>query len=53
MLIAIYPLVAAVLGALVYALAGNAKLAELGRITFGAGMLALLLALAGKALHVG
>lgn len=36
--------IVAVVGALAYALSGNGKVAELGRISFGAGLLALLLA---------
>lgn len=43
-MIAILPLVVAVLGALVYALATNAKAAELGRIAFACGLLVALLA---------
>lgn len=37
MLIIIVPLLVAVLGALMYALAGNPKLAEIGRILFFCG----------------
>lgn len=48
MALAIVPLIAAVCGALVYALAGNAKAAELGRITFACAMLVLMAALASK-----
>ncbi len=46
MLIALAPLLFAVVGALLYALAGNPKAAELGRLTFAAGMIALAFALA-------
>ena len=53
MLIAIWPLVIAVVGALVYALAGNAKAAELGRITFFCGMLWLAYSLVGHTMHLG
>jgi hypothetical protein len=45
MLIATIPALVAIAGALVYALAGNAKLAELGRLAFFAAILVLLLAL--------
>lgn len=38
-------LLVAVLGAFVYALSSNAKLAELGRISFAMGLLAFLLQL--------
>lgn len=40
------PALAAVLGALIYALAGNPKAAELGRLTFRAGILVTLFVLA-------
>lgn len=53
MLIAIVPLLLAIVGALVYALASNAKAAELGRITFAAGMFALALVLATHTVKVG
>jgi len=53
MLIAIWPLVIAVIGALVYALAGNAKATELGRITFACGMLWLVYSLVGHTMHLG
>jgi hypothetical protein len=43
---------AALLGALVYILAGHAKAAELGRLTFGAGALAFLLGVAGHTVKV-
>lgn len=42
MLITIIPLLAAILGVLIYALASNAKVAELGRIMFACGLLVLL-----------
>lgn len=43
------PVLAAIVGALIYALT-HGKAAELGRITFAAGMLALLLGNASKLL---
>lgn len=42
------PLLAAILGALVYALVPHSKAAELGRLTYATGMLAFLLGLAGR-----
>ncbi len=42
------PPLAALAGALVYVLAGHPKAAELGRLTFAAGMFALLLGVAGR-----
>lgn len=42
MLIAFIPLLAIIIGLLVYVLAGNAKVAEMGRITFACGMLVTL-----------
>lgn len=52
MLIAVYPLVLAVIGALVYALATNAVAKELGRITFAAGIFAFAFATAQHVFHV-
>jgi len=49
---AIIPIVMAILGALAYALSANAKVAELGRLLFAAGVFALAFALAGKVLAV-
>ena len=43
MLIAIVPLIAVVVGILVYVLASNTKLSELGRLTYFAGLLVTLL----------
>jgi chromate transport protein ChrA len=53
MLIAVWPLLVAVIGALVYALASGTKVAELGRITFFVGVLWLVYTLATKTVHVG
>lgn len=53
MLIAVVPLVVAVVGALVYALSASTKTAELGRLAFGAGLLALVLALAHVTIRIG
>lgn len=53
MLLAIFPLLLAILGALVYALAGNPKLAELGRGAYWAGLFALAFTLAAHTVHIG
>lgn len=45
-MIVLIPLLAAIAGALIYALASNPKLAELGRLAYAAGVLATLLVLA-------
>lgn len=45
-------LLVAVIGLLVYALAANAKVAELGRIAFACGLLAFLLQLGPHALSL-
>jgi sugar/nucleoside kinase (ribokinase family) len=52
MLIAVIPLLVAVAGALVYALAANPKLAEMGRLAFACGVLALMFALSGKSVSL-
>jgi Na+/phosphate symporter len=49
--VALFPLVLAVAGALLYALAGNPKLAELGRISFFVGLFWLASTLSTHALH--
>ena len=53
MAIAIFPIVLAIVGALVYALSSNTKAAEIGRLTFACGMLALAFALAAHVVHLG
>ena len=53
MAIAIFPIVLAVLGALVFALASNPTAKELGRIAFAAGMFALAFALAAHTVRIG
>jgi len=52
MLIAIWPLVIAVIGALVYALASNSKAAELGRLVFFCGFFWLVYSLVGHTLKM-
>ncbi len=51
-MIAMIPIVAMIVGALMYALSSNPKLAEIGRILFAAGAFALCFALAGKTLSL-
>lgn len=53
MMIAVWPLVIAVIGALVYALASNTKAAELGRIVFMCGFFWLVYSLVGHSLKIG
>jgi len=48
MLIVLLPLLVAVVGVLVYALSANAKLAEIGRLMFFAGLLVTLYFASGK-----
>lgn len=43
-MIVLLPLLVCIAGALIYALAANPKVAEMGRIAFGFGLLAFLLA---------
>lgn len=51
-MIAIYPVMAMVIGALVYAFSQNGKIAELGRLTFGSGCLVFLFVMAGHTVSV-
>lgn len=51
-MIALVPIVIAIAGALLYALAGNAKLAELGRLSFGAAMIAISLHYLGQTISL-
>lgn len=53
MLIAIIPLVVALVGALLYALASNTKVQEIGRILFFCGAFVLTWRLASETLRVG
>lgn len=48
----VWPLVVTIAGALVYAFAGNAKAAELGRIAFFCGLLWLVYATSGRMLRL-
>ena len=49
---AIIPIVMAILGALAYALSANAKVQELGRLLFAAGVFALAFHLAQRTLAI-
>jgi Na+/phosphate symporter len=46
--LALLPALIALAGMVLYALAANPKVAELGRLMFGCGLLAVCFALAGK-----
>jgi len=50
--VVLLPLLVCIIGLLVYALAANAKVAELGRMAFGCGLLVTLFALAGHAVRL-
>lgn len=52
MLVILIPLLVAVVGLLMYALAGSAKVAEAGRLMFGCGVLVTLFALQGHAVRL-
>lgn len=53
MLITIVPVLFMIVGALMYALCANPKLAELGRLLFWAGSFAVALFFAGKGVTLG
>lgn len=53
LVIALFPLVAFVAGCLVYALASNAKVAEIGRAALWCGLLVLLSVMAHQVVRVG
>lgn len=53
MLIAIIPLIVLIVGLLMYALAANPKIQEIGRIMFFCGLLALCLAFSRQTLSIG
>lgn len=52
MVISVLALVVLVVGLLVYALSANAKVAELGRLAYFAGLLALLMATGQRVVHL-
>lgn len=51
-LIAMIPFLFAIVGVLVYMLASNGKVAEVGRITFFVGLLFVVAHLAGRVVHL-
>ena len=53
MFIAVIPLLVAIVGLLMYILATNAKVAEIGRIMFACGLLALMFASARESIRIG
>lgn len=53
MIIAVIPLLVAIIGLLLYLLAANAKVAEVGRLMFGCGLLALMFASARESIRIG
>jgi hypothetical protein len=46
------PVLCALVGALVYGISSNAKACELGRLLYGAALIALMLALTNRTLHL-
>jgi hypothetical protein len=52
MIIAIVPLIFAIIGLLIYALASNSKVIEIGRLTFFAGLLISLYAVMNHTVHI-
>ena len=53
MLIAIWPLIAALVGLLVYVLSSNAKVAEVGRALLWTGLLVTLFVVAKQTVKIG
>jgi Na+/phosphate symporter len=53
MIITIVPLLVAIIGLLMYLLASNAKVAEVGRIMFGCGLLAFMFATERTTVRIG
>jgi hypothetical protein len=53
MLISIVAVLFAIIGALVYALSTNTKAAELGRLTFAAAMIGLMIYFAARVIRIG
>jgi len=53
MFIAVIPLIVAIVGLLMYILAANAKVAEIGRLMFACRLLALMFASARESIRVG
>ncbi len=53
MFIALVPLFVAIVGLLMYALSANTKVAEIGKIMFFCGLLALMFASARESIRIG
>ena len=53
MFIAVIPLLVAIIGLLLYILASNAKVSEIGRLMFACGLLALMFASARESIRIG
>ena len=53
LLITIIPILMMIIGALMYALCANPKLAEMGRLLFAAGAFAVAFYFAGKGVSIG
>jgi hypothetical protein len=53
MFIAVIPLLVAIIGLLMYILATNTKVAEIGRLMFACGLLALMFASARESIRIG
>lgn len=52
MIIAIVPVIVTIVGVLAYALASNAKIAEIGRLAYACGLLVTLFTLASKVIRL-
>lgn len=53
LIITVIPLLVAIIGLLIYALAANPKVAECGRLMFACGTLVTLWSLAGHTVRIG
>lgn len=53
MIVAVFPIVIALVGLLVWFLSSNPKVSEAGKLAFFAGLLALSFALAGHTVRIG
>lgn len=53
MIIAVVPLLVALIGALTFALSSNGNVKEMGRIAFAVGLLILIWSMAGKIVRFG
>lgn len=52
-IVALVPFIVGIVGALVYVFAGNAKIAEIGRLMFLAAVIALMFAFGGAHVRIG